>query len=73
MNRDKPSSAGETDVVRGHYDKSASRYNRQISFIERVLFGGGREWVCSQAEGDVLEIAAGTGRNLRHYPQSAFA
>jgi ubiquinone/menaquinone biosynthesis C-methylase UbiE len=35
---------------------------------ERVLFGGGREWVCSQARGDVLEVAPGTGRNLPHYP-----
>jgi ubiquinone/menaquinone biosynthesis C-methylase UbiE len=33
-----------------------------------VLFVDGRHWVCSQAEGEVLEIAAGTGRNLRHYP-----
>lgn len=33
-----------------------------------MLFGGGREWVCSQASGEVLEIAVGTGRNLRHYP-----
>jgi ubiquinone/menaquinone biosynthesis C-methylase UbiE len=58
----------DTDAVRRYYDKSAPKYNRQISFFERVLFGGGREWVCSQAQGDVLEIAAGTGRNLRHYP-----
>jgi ubiquinone/menaquinone biosynthesis C-methylase UbiE len=58
----------ETERVRGHYDKSASRYDRQIKFFERVLFGDGRQWVCSQAEGEVLEIAAGTGRNLRHYP-----
>jgi ubiquinone/menaquinone biosynthesis C-methylase UbiE len=35
---------------------------------EKVLFGGGRESVCSQARGDVLEIAIGTGRNLPHYP-----
>jgi ubiquinone/menaquinone biosynthesis C-methylase UbiE len=61
----------ETDAVRGYYDKSANRYNRQIGFFERVLFGGGREWVCSQAHGDVLEIAAGTGRNLRYYPPEA--
>jgi ubiquinone/menaquinone biosynthesis C-methylase UbiE len=56
-----------TDAVRGHYDTTASRYDRQIKFFERVLFGDGRQWVCSQAEGEVLEIAAGTGRNLRHY------
>lgn len=58
----------ETDAVRGFYDKTARRYNRQISVFERILFAGGREWVCSQAQGDVLEIAAGTGRNLRYYP-----
>jgi len=57
-----------TDGVRRHYDKTARRYNRQIKFFERVLFGDGRRWVCSQAAGDVLEIAVGTGRNLRHYP-----
>jgi ubiquinone/menaquinone biosynthesis C-methylase UbiE len=59
-----PSSA----PVRRHYDKTAARYDRQIKFFERVLFGEGRQWVCSQAEGDVLELAVGTGRNLRHYP-----
>jgi ubiquinone/menaquinone biosynthesis C-methylase UbiE len=59
----------ETERVRKLQDKEAPRYDRQISFFERILFGGGREWVCSQAEGDVLEVAAGTGRNLPHYPQ----
>jgi len=27
--------------------------------------------VCSRAEGDILEIAVGTGRNLTHYPPRA--
>jgi ubiquinone/menaquinone biosynthesis C-methylase UbiE len=58
----------ETERVRRVQDKEAPRYDRQISFFERVLFGGGREWVCSQAEGEVLELAAGTARNLEHYP-----
>ena len=57
-----------TELVRRHYDKAAPYYNRQMRFFDRVLFGGGREWVCSQADGDVLELAVGTGRNLRHYP-----
>jgi ubiquinone/menaquinone biosynthesis C-methylase UbiE len=59
----------ETERVRRIQDKEASRYDRQISFFERILFGGGREWACSQAEGDVLELAAGTARNLPFYPE----
>jgi ubiquinone/menaquinone biosynthesis C-methylase UbiE len=60
----------ETERVRRIQDKTAPRYDRQISFFERVLFGDGRGWVCSQAEGEVLEIAAGTARNLPHYPSA---
>lgn len=57
-----------SESIRRYYDKSAPKYDRRVSRFERILFGGGREWVCSQAEGDVLEIAVGTGRNLRFYP-----
>jgi ubiquinone/menaquinone biosynthesis C-methylase UbiE len=60
-------SSTETERIRRLYDKEAGRYDRQMRFFDRVLFGGGREWACSQATGDVLEIAAGTGRNLPHY------
>lgn len=59
----------ETERVRQIQDKEAPRYDRQISFFERILFGGGREWVCSRAEGEVLELAAGTARNLPFYPR----
>src|SRR5918995_3554431 len=62
--------AQETERVRALQDKEAPRYDRQISFFEKLLFEGGREWVCSQAEGEVLEVAAGTGRNLPHYPDA---
>ena len=58
-----------TEGVRRFYDKSSAGYNRQVAFFERLLFSGGRRWVAARATGDVLEIAAGTGRNLRHYPQ----
>src|SRR5437016_5589622 len=57
----------ENERVRRIQDKAAPRYDRQISFFERILFEGGREWACSRAEGEVLEIAVGTGRNLPHY------
>jgi ubiquinone/menaquinone biosynthesis C-methylase UbiE len=58
----------ETDRIRRIYEKEAPKYDRQMRFFDRVLFAGGREWVCSQAQGEVLEIAVGTGRNLLHYP-----
>ncbi len=69
MGRPSSDIAAETERVREIQDKEAPRYDRQISFFERALFGGGREWICSQARGDVLELAAGTLRNLPHYPQ----
>jgi ubiquinone/menaquinone biosynthesis C-methylase UbiE len=68
MSRPSRDIATETERVREIQDKEAPRYDRQISFFERVLFGGGREWVCSRAEGEVLELAAGTLRNLPFYP-----
>lgn len=58
----------ESERVREIFEREADKYDRQISFFEKALFGGGREWVCSQAGGKVLEIAAGTGRNLAFYP-----
>jgi ubiquinone/menaquinone biosynthesis C-methylase UbiE len=60
--------ASETERVRRLMDKGAPRYDRQMNFFDRVLFAGGREWACSNAEGEVLEIAVGSGRNLPLYP-----
>jgi ubiquinone/menaquinone biosynthesis C-methylase UbiE len=60
----------ETSRVRRIWEKMARRYDRDIAPFERLLFAGGREWVCVQAEGDVLEVGIGTGRNLQHYPRS---
>jgi len=57
-----------TDRVRALYDAVAPRYDRALDLMERLLFGDGRAWVCGQAEGDVLEIAVGTGRSLGLYP-----
>jgi ubiquinone/menaquinone biosynthesis C-methylase UbiE len=60
--------ANETERVRGIYEEVADKYDRLIGLPERLLFKGGRQWVCSRTRGDVLEIALGTGRNLPHYP-----
>jgi ubiquinone/menaquinone biosynthesis C-methylase UbiE len=59
---------GDIDRVRRIWDCYAARYDRDMRVVERVLFGGGREWVCGQARGDVLEVAVGTGLNLPFYP-----
>ena len=57
----------ETERVLRLYEKEAHKYDREMNFFDRLLFAGGREWVCGQAAGEVLEIGVGTGRNLPHY------
>lgn len=57
----------DADRLRKVWDSYAERYDRDIRLFERIQFGGGREWVCGQASGEVLEVAIGTGRNIGHY------
>src|SRR5215208_6161316 len=54
--------------LRRIWDRTAERYDRSMDLTERLLFQGGRAWVCGQATGEVLEVAVGTGRNLAFYP-----
>ena len=61
----------ETDRVRRIFDKQAPKYDRSMARFERLLVSANRERVSSQARGEVLEFAAGTARNLRHYPIDA--
>jgi ubiquinone/menaquinone biosynthesis C-methylase UbiE len=63
-----PTEADASDRVRRYYDRTAGGYDRQIKLFERLMLADGRHWVCSRATGNVLELAVGTGRNLRHYP-----
>jgi ubiquinone/menaquinone biosynthesis C-methylase UbiE len=69
MSQDRrPIDRAETDRVRAVWEREAAAYDRMMPRAERLFFAGGREWVCSRASGDVLEIAIGTGRNLPFYP-----
>jgi ubiquinone/menaquinone biosynthesis C-methylase UbiE len=60
---------GETPTERQRrvWDKSAAAYDRQMDRLERLLGRGDREWLGERAEGRVLEVAIGTGRNLPFY------
>jgi len=50
------------------WDKQAGRYDMQIGWFERHVFGtDNRGWACTQVQGDVLEVAVGTGLNLALY------
>jgi ubiquinone/menaquinone biosynthesis C-methylase UbiE len=67
----RPTSRTRTDRgerLRRYWDNHARSYDQQMAFWERRLFGDGRQWVCAQATGEVLEVAIGTGRNLPLYP-----
>lgn len=57
----------ELERTRRAWDRHAPRYDQGMKWAERLLLDGGREWACSQAAGDVLEVAVGTGRNLPYY------
>jgi len=61
--------AHANEVKRRIYSREAPKYDKQADFTERWLFGTEhRGWACSQAIGDTLEVAIGTGLNLPHYP-----
>jgi ubiquinone/menaquinone biosynthesis C-methylase UbiE len=55
---------------RRYWDKHARGYDKEMAFWDRHAFGDSRSWVCSQATGQVLEVAIGTGLNLGFYPDS---
>ena len=56
-----------TEKQKRVWGKSASSYDGQMDFVERLLGKGDREWLGDRATGRVLEVAIGTGRNLPFY------
>ena len=59
---------GADGKLERYWDKHAGRYDGEMDFWDRHLFGASRPWACGRAAGDVLEVAIGTGRNLPYYP-----
>lgn len=50
------------------YDSIAVRYDRAERIADLLLFRRLRRGIVGRARGDVLEVAAGTGRNFDFYP-----
>jgi ubiquinone/menaquinone biosynthesis C-methylase UbiE len=58
----------ENSRRRRAWDKQATRYDKQIGFWERCLLGqDNRAWACQRAQGNVLDLAVGTGLNIPLY------
>jgi len=57
------------DRLRRSLAKRAYRYDEAMGFVERRLLGvEHRDWACSRAAANTLEVAIGTGLNLPFYP-----
>ncbi|SCV05023.1 LANO_0G16798g1_1 [Lachancea nothofagi CBS 11611] len=49
------------------YDFKAADYDEGVNFEEKaIMMGRRRKWLMKHCQGDVLEIACGTGRNLKY-------
>lgn len=49
------------------YEGKAEQYDEEVNFEERAIFmGRRRKWLMKHCEGDVLEVACGTGRNIKY-------
>lgn len=49
------------------YEGKAEEYDEGVDFEEKAIFmGRRRKWLMKHCEGDVLEVACGTGRNLKY-------
>jgi ubiquinone/menaquinone biosynthesis C-methylase UbiE len=70
MNSSSPAErARANELKRRLYAKEAHTYDKEADVSERWLLGTEhRGWACSQAVGDTLEVAIGTGLNLPRYP-----
>ncbi|MFD2077616.1 class I SAM-dependent methyltransferase [Actinopolymorpha cephalotaxi] len=52
----------------GQWDRRAPTYDTKMAGVERRYLADSRRWVCGRAHGRTLEVAVGTGANLRYYP-----
>ncbi|WP_406439047.1 class I SAM-dependent methyltransferase [Streptomyces sp. NBC_01613] len=58
----------ENARTRKIWARDAPKYDDWMRHYDRHMVRDGRQWLCSQARGHVLEVAVGTGPNLSNYP-----
>lgn len=50
------------------FEQKAAEYDNEVKWEERgILMGRRRRWLMKQLQGDVLEVACGTGRNIPYF------
>src|SRR5688572_27256796 len=54
--------------LRNKWDRASQYYNLATMPLEALLFRRLRSKLLTSAAGRVLEVAVGTGSNLKHYP-----
>jgi ubiquinone/menaquinone biosynthesis C-methylase UbiE len=58
--------------TRARYDRLAAVYDLMEAIVERMAYRRWRKQLWSQLPGNrVLEVGAGTGKNIPHYPETA--
>ncbi|TRY17866.1 class I SAM-dependent methyltransferase [Tessaracoccus rhinocerotis] len=57
------------EKFRQRWNEAAGTFDKMIAPMERRWLAAGRDWVCSRVQGEVLELAVGTGLNFPHYPR----
>ena len=67
IEEDDVASSDGNDVAR-IYQRLGSGYDRMSTLLDRAAVNRMRTELIARATGDVLEVAVGTGANLRHYP-----
>jgi ubiquinone/menaquinone biosynthesis C-methylase UbiE len=64
-------SNGSVADLQQKWDRAARWYDCGAAILELAVFRDLRRKLLASARGRVLEVAAGTGANLPHYPQAA--
>lgn len=63
-----PRLTSESTHIQAIYDQLAARYDRREALVEWLFLRRYRRQLLGWAQGRVLEVGIGTGRNLPHYP-----